>query len=247
VNGPSAQPAGGNKPDIISAATQEVRSPLVAIRHAVAVLKDVSSDQATVRRAAEIIEREVVNVDRLIGELADVSRIQLGTTEMRLKRAPLSELMERGIKLVGQFARDHDQQLSVSVSPEPVYLQMDVSRLCQALHNLIVNTCQYTQKHGHIHVRAQRNGSSVSIVICDTASTLPAAQRESMNGQVEAGLSIGLYLARHFIEAHGGTVTAVSRGENRGNELRVQLPCEASTALLPGLLREAPAVDRFPA
>jgi signal transduction histidine kinase len=144
----------------------------------------------------------------------------------------------------------------VSVSPEPIYLQMDVLRLCQALHNLIENACQYTAKHGHIHVRAQRNGARVSIVVSDTGNCIPTAQLESIfglfaragqGGRIHAGLGLGLYLARCFVEAHGGTVTAASAGANCGSEFTICLPCEASTATVPAASGEAPEGDQSPA
>jgi K+-sensing histidine kinase KdpD len=146
--------------------------------------------------------------------------------------------------------------LSVSLSPAPVYLHMDVSRLCQAFHKLLVNTCRYAHPNGHIHVCASREGSTVSIVIGDTVKGIPATQRQSLGDQflrgeqqalVEASLSLELYLARHFVEAHDGTVTAVSRGEHRGNGFRIELPCESSTALVPEPVSGVSATDRFPA
>ena len=253
---PAARGADVHNAERISAAAKEVRYPLVPIRNALAMLRGIASDQDAVRRATDIIEREVVNVDRLIGDLVDVSRIQLGALELRCKRAPLSELMERGMSMLGQLATDHGLHSSVSLSSEPVYLHMDVPRLCQALHNLVVNTCRYSHPSGHIHVCASREGSNVSIVIGDTLKGIPAAQRQSLGNQflrseqqdlVEASLSLGLYLARHFVEAHDGNVTAVSRDEHRGNGFRIELPCEASTALVPGPVSETSAADRFPA
>ena len=193
---------------------------------------------------------------RLIGDLVDVSRVQSGALELCCKRAPLSELMERAIESAQSFAEDHGQRLSLSMSPDPIYLQMDVLRLCQALHNLIANACKYTGKHGHIYVRAQRSGASVSIVVSDSGIGIPVAQPESIfglfaqagqSGAMQAGLGLGLYLARFIVEAHGGTLTATSAGPNRGSEFTIRVPCEASTAMLPEPAGEAPTVDQSPA
>ena len=234
----------------------ELRYPLVPIRNAAALLRDATHDQATVLRAAEIIEREAVHLARLIGELLDVSRVQLGAQQLHCKRAPLSELVDRAIESARPFARHHGHRLSLSVPPEPIYLQMDVSRLCQALHNLIANACKYTDKHGHIHIRAQRRGATVSVVVSDTGIGIPVAQLESIFGLFaqadqptgpQAGLGLGLYLARFVVEAHGGTLTAASAGANRGSDFTMRLPCEASTAMLPDPAGEAPGVDRSPA
>jgi len=246
----------GANAQLISMVAQELRYALPPIRHAAALLKDIASDPATVRREGEIIEREVNGMNRLIGDLVDVSRMQLGALELRCKRAPLSELMERAIESAGPIAKDFGHRLSLSVSPEPVYLQIDMPRLCQALHNLIANICKYTDKNGHIYVRAQRDGERVYIVVSDTGIGIPATHIESIFGlfarggqgsRMQAGLGLGLYLARCFVEAHGGTVTAASDGVNRGSEFTISLPCEKSTAIVPEPAGWVPAVDRSPA
>lgn len=242
--------------ELIALLAQELRHPLVPIRNAAATLKDAAPDHAAVCRAVEIIEREVNHMNRLIGDLADVSRMQMGALELHCKRVPLSELMERALELAEPLAKDHGHRLTVSLPPEPIYLQMDVLRLCQALRNLLENACKYTDKQGHIHVRAQRTGALLSIVVSDTGMGIPGAQLESIFGLFAQGekadgrvpgMGLGLYLARCFVEAHGGTLTATSTGANRGSEFTIGLPCETSTATVPEPAGEAPAVDRFPA
>jgi signal transduction histidine kinase len=181
--------------------------------------------------------------------------MEMGTLELRRKRAPLSELMDRAIESARPFAKERGHQLLVSVSSEPIYLQMDVLRLSQALHNLITNACKYTDKQGQICLRAQRNGAGVSIVVSDRGIGIPAARLDSIfclftragqADQSQAGLGIGLYLARCFVEAHGGTVTAASAGVNRGSEFTIEVPCEPSTAMVPSPVGEERAGDRFP-
>ena len=251
---PVAQVSGVYNAELIAMVAHELRQPLLPIRHAAALLGNAVADPVTMQRAAEIIEREAINMNRLIGDLIDVSRMHSGALELRCKRAPLSELMERAIESAGLFASDHGHRLSVSLSSEPIYLQMDVLRLCEALHNLIANACQYANRPGHVHVRVQRNGARVSILISSTENGIPDAQPEraidpfaqaGRGSRMQAGL--GLYLARCFVEAHGGTVTAAGAGENRGAEFTIGLPCEVSTAALPEAAGDAAAVDRFPA
>ena len=105
--------------------------------------------------------------------------------------------------------------LTLSVSSSPVYLQLDELRLSQALHHLITNACKYTERHGHIHIRAHREGPKVLIVVSDSGAGIHHSKLETIFGlfvragsstSPETGLGLGLYLARHFVEAHGGTV-----------------------------------------
>ena len=228
----------GTHDQLVAIVAHELRYPLMPLRNAVALLRQESPDAATVSRAAEIIERQASDMHRLIGDLVDVSRMQFGALELRRVRAPLSALMEHAIDSAGPMANERGLTLYISVSPLPVHLNMDVLRLGQALHNIIVNASKYTDNLGHIHVRAQREGAHAVVTVTDTGVGIPEAELERIfglfaqsdrGGRVEAGLGLGLYLARYLVEAHGGTVTATSAGADLGSEFTVRLPCEVPT------------------
>jgi signal transduction histidine kinase len=244
--------AAGSNEQIISLVAHELRFPLVPIRNAAALLRHKSPDAPTVRRAAAIIERQANAMSRLIGDLADVSRLQLGALQLHLARAPLIELIDCAVESIGPFANERGHVLSVSVSLEPVYLNMDVLRLCQALHHIIANAILYTDEHGHVHVRAQREGAQAVIVVSDTGIGISEDQLEAIfglfvhsaqAGRIEPGLGLGLYLARHLIEAHGGAVTATSAGRGRGSEFTIRLPCEMPVTPRFSPTGEALAID----
>jgi signal transduction histidine kinase len=210
---------------------------LVPIRNAAALLRQQSVDADTVRRAADIIDRQVSGMQRLIGDLADVSRMQLGALELRRERAPLSALIDHAIESAGPMVADRGHSLSVSVTTQPIYLYMDVMRLGQALHNIISNASKYTDEQGSIDVSAYYDEARLIISVCDTGIGIPQPELEAIFGlfvqagqgaRVEPGLGLGLYLARHFIEAHHGTVSAASAGPGLGSLFTVSLPCEVA-------------------
>jgi signal transduction histidine kinase len=209
---------------LIAIVAHELRYPLVPIRNAAALLQQDAVDAATIRRAAEIIERQANSMNRLIGDLVDVSRLQRGTMEIRRSRTLLSTLMECAIESAQPFADERNHTLSVSVSPEPVHLHIDLLRLSQAVLNIIANATKYTDGHGHIHVRAYRADAHAIIIVSDNGMGIAGPELEAIFG------GDGLYLARHFIEAHGGTVTAASEGLGQGSDFTIRLPCEAPTA-----------------
>ena len=252
----AAAAANGAHKQLIAIVAHELRNPLMPIRNAAALLKQNAPDADTVRRAAEIIERQANAMHRLIGDLLDVSRTQLGAMELIRVRAPLSELMERAIESAGPASEERGHTLLVSVSPQPIYLNMDVLRLCQALCNIIGNASKYTDEHGYVHVRAQGHGAEVTIVVSDNGIGIPAAELETIFGlfvqagqgkRVEPGLGLGLYLARQFVEAHGGSVTAASDGPGRGSVFTIRLPCEESARRTLELVDAEPAGDLTPA
>jgi signal transduction histidine kinase len=248
--------AGSVRSELIAIVAHELRYPLVPIRNAAALLQRDVVDAATIRRAAGIIERQVTGMNRLIGDLVDVSRMQQGILEIRRARAPLSALVEWSIESAQAFANERGHSLCVSVSPEPVYLEMDLLRVSQALVNIIANATRYTQAPGNILVRAQREGARAMIIVSDTGIGIAKAELEAIFGlfaksaqgtRVEQGLGIGLYLARHFIEAHGGTVTAASAGIGRGSDFTIRLPCEVPATPRPADGGVVPRGDPTPA
>jgi signal transduction histidine kinase len=252
----AAAASNGAHEKLLAIVAHELRNPLMPIRNAAALLRQDAPDADTVRRAADIIERQASAMHRLIGDLLDVSRTQLGVLEMLRVRAPLSELIDRAIESAGPAAEERGHTLLVSVSPQPIYLNMDVLRLCQALCNIIGNASKYSDEHGNVHVRAQRAGAEVTIVVSDNGIGIPAAELEAIFGlfvqagqgkRVEPGLGLGLYLARQFVEAHGGTVTAASDGPARGSVFTIRLPCEESAMRPLELVDSERAGDPTPA
>jgi signal transduction histidine kinase len=224
---------------LIAIVAHELRYPLVPIRNAAALLQHEIVDATTIRHAAEIIERQVTGMNRLIGDLVDVSRMQRGKLEIRPARDSLSALLQCALESAQPFVNARGHTLSTSISREPVHLNMDLLRLSQALVNIIANATKYTDKRGEIEVRAGREGLAAVIVVSDTGIGLAESELETIFGlfaksaqgmRVEEGLGTGLYLARYFIEMHGGTVAAASRGIGKGSTFTVRLPCEPPAA-----------------
>jgi signal transduction histidine kinase len=237
----SAAPAGADEQFIVNFA-QQLRDPLVPIRNAAALLKREAPDPITNHRIADIIERHTNDLHRLIGDLVDVSRLQGGTLALARARAPLSGLVEQALESAGELVNERGHTLSVSLAAQPTFLYMDTDRLKLALHHIITNACRYTERQGYIHIRAQRDGAVAVITVADTGDGIPATELEAIFGlfvqggnrrRAEPGLGVGLYLARHLIEAHGGTVNAQRASVGRGSVFTVRLPCEAATAPLP--------------
>ena len=248
--------AGRDQRQLVAIVAQELRYPLVPIRNAAALLRYDLVDVATIRRSADIIERQVDGMNRLIGDLVDVSRMQRGTMEIRRARAPLSTLVECVSESAQPLANESGHTLAVSLCDEPVYLNVDLLRLSQALLNIIANATQYTAANGDLRVRAYRDDAQAVIIVSDDGIGIAEVELESIfdvfvksaqGTRVDPGLGIGLYLARHFIEAHGGTVRAASAGIGRGSEFTIRLPCEVpATRRLAGNPGE-PRADPIPA
>lgn len=225
--------------ELIEILARELQYPMVPMRHAAALLRQEVLDDATIRHVADVVERQVGGMSRLIGDLLDVSRMRAGALELRRVRTPFAELMDRAAESAGALSLERGHTLLLNVTAEPIYLSMDALRLEQALRCLIENATRFTDRNGHIQVDADREGTWVRIAISDTGIGIRTADLKSIfglfaqsgqGGRVEPGLGVGLYLARHLVEAHGGTITAESAGAGLGSQFIMRLPCELPAA-----------------
>jgi CheY-like chemotaxis protein len=126
------------------------------------------------------------------------------------------------------------QELTVTLPPQPVYLNADSVRLTQLFSNLLSNASKYTPPHGHIWLTAEQQGTEVVVSVKDTGLGIPPdmldkifdlfMQVDHSLERTRGGLGIGLTLVRHLVEMHGGSVHAHSEGPRRGSEFVVRLP-----------------------
>jgi signal transduction histidine kinase len=241
---------------LVAIFANELRHPLAPIRDAAAQIKQTAVDADTLRHAADIIERQASDMHRMIGDLLDVSRMQVGALDLRVRPALLAELVEHALESAGPLARERGHTLHVIVPLDPVHLNIDLLRLSQALHNIVVNASKFTEREGHIHVIGRREGEGVVIEVHDTGVGIPPGELETIfdlfwrcerQECCEPGLGLGLYLSRFLIEAHGGTVSAASEGDGRGSVFTVRLPHAFSTPPQASSLALEPGDDPIPA
>jgi signal transduction histidine kinase/ActR/RegA family two-component response regulator len=234
-----------HKDEFLAMLAHELRNPLAPIRNAVSVLRVRGPREPELQWGQQVIERQVECLTRLIDDLLDVSRISRGKIELRKKRVELAEIVEETIESSRPLIDRYSHQLSVTLPPEPVYLEADVVRLVQVFLNLLTNAAKYTAKGGIIWLTAQPLGSNVVVSVKDTGIGIPPNQLPhlfEMFYQVdhalersEGGLGIGLTLVRRLVEMHGGTVEARSEGSGKGSEFLVCLPTVEETPTLASL------------
>jgi signal transduction histidine kinase len=213
----------------------ELRSPLMPILNGASVLRRSPGDQELVTRTAQIIERQGRLLSGLIEDLLDVSRTQRGQLLMRPRRIRVQDVIDLCVETAAPLLRENRQRLVISVAPDSMELHGDLNRLGQALQNLISNAAKFSERGGIIRIRAERQEADAVVTIVDQGIGIEARNLESIFALYrrvgdksiaqDAGLGIGLYLARYVAEAHGGTVTATSEGLGRGSCFRLQLPC----------------------
>jgi len=125
-------------------------------------------------------------------------------------------------------------RLTITLPPEPVWLDADPVRLAQVFANLLTNAAKYTDPQGRITLRATHAGTSLSLCVVDNGVGVAPealerifgmfAQVDAQHRRSEGGLGIGLALVRNLVQLHGGTVEVKSEGAGRGSEFTVRLP-----------------------
>ena len=194
-----------------------------------------------------MMERQLGHMVRLIDDLLDVSRISQNKMELRRSRVLLADVVSSAVETARPLIDAAGHELTISLPPEPVYLDADLTRLAQVFSNLLTNSAKYTERGGRIWLTAERRGDEVVVSVRDTGIGIPAEALPrifDMFSQVDrsierstGGLGIGLALVKGLVEMHGGTVTAESDGPGQGQHVHRHAPGAGEPRRSPGRRR----------
>ena len=226
------------KTEFLAMLAHELRNPLAPIRNAVQILRRPITDKAGREWAQDVIDRQVGQMVRLVDDLLDVSRITRGKVKLKPEAIDVSRAAAVAVETSRPLIDARRQELTVALSPEPLWVTADAARLAQVLANLLNNAAKYTEQGGRISLTAAREGDEAVFRVRDTGVGIPEemlprvfelfTQVDRSLDRSEGGLGIGLTLAHRLVEMHGGTLQAFSDGPGRGSEFVVRLaalPC----------------------
>jgi len=187
-----------------------------------------------VPQAIEVINRNAAALAKIVEDVLDVSRIVLGKARLRIAPTDIAVVVEDAVATVKPAADAKGLRLKCSFGHGIATVAGDQSRLQQVIWNLLSNAVKFTPEGGSIEVRVIPADSHVEIVVSDTGIGFPPSfrprvferfsQAESGTTRLHGGLGLGLAIARHIVEMHGGTITAESAGEGKGATFSVSLP-----------------------
>jgi PAS domain S-box-containing protein len=225
------------KDEFLAVLSHELRNPLAPVRTAAHYLKARNLPDADLNRSAEIIERQVGQMARLIDDLLDVSRISRGVIELRRETLDFAEVVEAAVDSCRGEIEARSQDLRVRLPERPVVFDADRHRLVQAVSNLLSNAAKYTPMGGRIELATRAQGSLLEVLVEDNGIGIPPNQLSEifeLFAQVDRserqGLGIGLTLARQLVQLHGGSIEARSEGIGRGSTFIMRLPIRAGAA-----------------
>lgn len=229
------------KDEFLATLAHELRNPLAPIRNALEIVRLMDTAPVEpVRRARDLIERQVGHMTRLLDDLLDVSRITRDRLELRREVVQFGDVLEGAVEACESLLRAEDRSFTLTLPPEPIWLDADHTRLAQVFTNLLNNAAKFTHPGGRIAVAARRDDRWVEVTVEDDGVGVNAADRQRLfgmfeqgattNGDVTPGLGIGLTIARRLVEMHGGTIAVQSGGEGMGTTFTVRLPVVVAPA-----------------
>ncbi|HEY6360372.1 MAG TPA: HAMP domain-containing sensor histidine kinase, partial [Vicinamibacterales bacterium] len=231
------------KDEFLAMLSHELRTPLNAIMGYARMMA--ANTIAEERRAhvVRIIERNARTLDRLVSDVLDLSSSVGGKSRLNLRATNLGSIVQAAIDVVRPAADAKRQALALTSPNGLVPVVSDPDRLQQVFWNLLSNAVKFTPPGGRIDVHVARRPDEAEVTVSDTGIGIPPdflphvferfRQGESGVARTFGGLGLGLALVRHFVELHGGRVTASSAGKGLGSSFRVILPLPEAGATPP--------------
>jgi signal transduction histidine kinase/CheY-like chemotaxis protein len=227
------------KDEFLATLAHELRNPLAPLRNAVEILRVARDNPDMSRKALEMMERQLRQMVRLVDDLLDVSRITTGKLGVKKHVIDVQDALRDAVETARPFIESRDHRLEVALPDAPIPVDGDRTRLAQIFANLLHNAAKYTEPGGRITLTAGVEGANAVVRVRDTGIGLEQAsiatifdmfvQVDRSLTRTQAGLGVGLTLARRLVALHDGTITAVSDGEGQGSEFIVRVPLAGAT------------------
>lgn len=227
------------KDEFLAMLSHELRTPLNAVLGYANLLNSGGLTEERTRHAIQAIQRNAQAQARLVESLLDLSRVMAGKLELDLERVALPQIVEAAVDVIRPEADAKGIGLEVDVPASELALVGDAGRLQQVFWNLLSNAVKFTPRDGRISIRMTRNDSQARVEITDTGQGITPdflpyvfdrfKQAQARKRRSPAGLGLGLALVREMVQAHGGTVTADSRGDGQGSTFTVNLPLSVTS------------------
>ena len=219
-----------NRQEFLANIAHELKTPLAVLQgHLESMLDGVEEPEP---EKLFSMQEEVMRLTRLVGDLRDLSLAQVHRLELHLQPVDLDEKVERAADMLEPLLEEKRLHFVKNMAPSLPVRQLDPDRVNQILYNLITNAIRYTHPGTSILLKTEPAGDRVRLTIADEGpgiapEDLPHVFEQFYRGdksrnRASGGSGIGLSLAKSFVEAQGGTITARNRKEG-GAEFVVEL------------------------
>jgi signal transduction histidine kinase/CheY-like chemotaxis protein len=234
--------ANAAKDQFLALLSHELRNPLSPVIAMVGELEASAPDTPEVRRALEVIRRNVELEARLIDDLLDVTRISKGKLQLSLETVSVHEILQRSYEICREDIGAKDLKIEFRLRAERAYVEGDSARLQQVFWNLIKNSVKFTPEKGRIVIETfNPSPDAIEIRTTDTGIGIEGDKMQTIFNAFEqgqssitrrfGGLGLGLAISKAMVSAHGGIIRAESHGRDRGATFTVTLKTVAAPAV----------------
>jgi PAS domain S-box-containing protein len=223
--------------EFLAMLAHELRNPLAPIRNALHLLAKKPTTDPAELWVRDVLQRQTVQMTRLVDDLLDVSRITRSTVALARVVVDLRKAAREAVDASMQWMQAKRHEVLVNLPEETLEVDADPVRLNQVIQNLLHNAAKFTPESGRIEVRAARdqdgvilsvkdNGIGMTGELAETAFELFKQGQQALD-RPEGGLGVGLTLVDRLVRLHGGSVQARSDGPGLGSEFIMRLPASA--------------------
>ena len=237
-----AQEANRAKDEFLILAAHELRTPLTVLLGYAHLLKNDKADAATRRSAVETVERNAWSLVQVVNDVVDISRMNAGRVLIDLRPITLAPVVEAAVDSIRATAESKAIHLEVSIDAGVGVVSGDANRLQQVTWQLLSNAIKFTPVGGRVSLEVTSSETHARITVSDNGvginpQFLPHIferfrQQDSTLTRNYKGLGMGLAIVRYLVEMHGGSISAMSAGEDEGASFTAEFPLV--TALAPG-------------
>jgi signal transduction histidine kinase/ActR/RegA family two-component response regulator len=227
-----ARAANKAKDTFLATLGHELRNPLSAVIATTELLRRESSGPALAR--VEVIARQARQLDRLVGDLLDVSRVTTGKVSLRRACIDLRDVASKAAESAHPSMHLKGQRLGMNLCERAALVDGDEARLVQVISNLLVNASSYSPACSQVDLQVEIGIGEVVVEVRDQGIGIAPEMLEGIfdlfvqgsrsQKLAPGGMGLGLGVSRALVQLHGGELTARSEGDGRGSTFRFALP-----------------------
>jgi signal transduction histidine kinase len=212
-----------------------VKAPMAVVKgYAELIYEGIENVPEQAKDFAKKIKESVDNLLVLIEEFMDYRRIEEGKLEFNFEKLDIISLIREIVEKMKLLAMEKNLNLDFESKFDSIVMNVDKLRFSQVIQNLIDNAIKYT-KEGWIKVKVDKEDNEVLISVSDSGIGMSKELQQKLFGQFVRdpsikkeirGTGLGLYIAKHIVEAHNGKIWAESEGIGKGSTFCIKLPIE---------------------
>ncbi len=239
------------KDEFVAMVSHELRTPLNSILGWLRLYRSGVLAPEKQEHAFDVVERNANSLNSLVADLLDVSRILTGSLHLDPSLVDLASTVEQVVDGFRPTLEAKRITVSMILGKGKAFLRGDERRLQQVVSNLLSNAIKFTPTDGRIEVTIEQMESNVELRVSDNGSGISPdflphvfdsfRQSESGATRRHGGLGIGLSIAQHIVELHGGSISAFSEGSGTGSSFTVRLPVGSTSTTNDGAPEPAAA------